>query len=121
MSKSLKQLQSANINNKTYLIYFQVFSWLEKVSTNISLGRLTQQPKPKSGSVKEFPLKSPYIKFEPERRDARPVYKSLDTWPVLELEGPAGSCAFRMKPRQEENESEVKMTRRSRPRLSVRI
>lgn len=107
---------------RTVFFFFQVFSWLEKVSANISLSKSVQKEKPKS-SVRELNLSAPFVKFEPLTRDARPVYKSLDSWPVLDVEGRPGSCPFKMKPKPEidnENSNDPKMTRRNKPRISVR-
>lgn len=78
--------------------------------------------------MKHVSIKAPYVKLEPITRDARPVYKTIESWPVLDFDAPVGKAAFCMKARDKSLEAESnnindgsRMTRkggRSRPSVS---
>lgn len=73
-------------------------------------------------------------------RDARPVYKSLQSWPIIDLESAAGKAAFTFKTNSDVPKSSTtdckpagkeeleldatndsRMTRKQRTRLSVSV
>ncbi|GLV35989.1 chiffon [Carabus blaptoides fortunei] len=125
-NKPSDPLHSAKQWNIPIWTVHRVLSWLDKVTASLATA--------KSRRVKLISIKAPFLKFEPVLRDGRPVYKSLQTWPQIDLE--AGSCkpAFLIKNTAVANISEGgeqqnheldatndgRMTRKQRTRLSVR-
>ncbi|XP_024939867.1 uncharacterized protein LOC107266767 isoform X2 [Cephus cinctus] len=86
--------------------------WLEKIYVSLKDTRnlasrkvnSTQSPSvciAKDPKVKH--LKAPFIKFESLRRDTRPVFLELSSWPTLNFDGESGTCPFDIKRREDKN------------------
>ncbi|KAK2577792.1 hypothetical protein KPH14_011999 [Odynerus spinipes] len=97
----------------------KLLAWLDKIYASLKdtnsvkhLQGTSQHRSEKDFKVKH--LKGSYVKFESFRRDTRPVFLELSTWPTLNFDGDPGTCPFDTKKREKfENKTnrEVKENR----------
>ncbi|XP_014208744.1 myb-like protein X isoform X2 [Copidosoma floridanum] len=77
----------------------EFYSWFGKVEKAAKSPLETKQSGT-SKQVKVKHLKEPFIKFESYRRETRPVFVELKSWPTLNFDGEPGSCPFDLKRRE---------------------
>ncbi|XP_011500760.1 PREDICTED: uncharacterized protein LOC105364525, partial [Ceratosolen solmsi marchali] len=96
---------------------YELQAWLDKITASLkdthTLKRDNRTVPGKDLKVRH--LKAPYIKFESYRRDSRPVFLELQSWPTLNFDGEPGSCPFDLKRKESKettsNNKEIKENR----------